>query len=187
MYVFEASVVLQCHCAAHGCLSCFRPEGGHFVFILHCLVPCGDGTLACQTLRYGCDPFWIGNRDFCLAGLVVVKLLVLLVEDGVHHALLDFRAPSHAVGAGHVLDASGGELVLQASWDGSALMLACCSDGLDEMVLGFFFILGCSVVGVVFGLCELVEGGDEIDPGPSRELQTSSFCLMPLCYPFHSR
>ena len=69
-----------------------------------------------------------------------------------------------------MLDASGCELVLQASWDGSALVLACCRDGLDEMVLGFFFILGCSVVGVVFGLCELVQGRDEIYPGPSREL-----------------
>ena len=69
-----------------------------------------------------------------------------------------------------MLDASGCELVLQASWDGSAFVLACRSDGLDEMVLGFFFILGSSVVGVVFGLCELVEGGDEVDPGPSREL-----------------
>ena len=69
-----------------------------------------------------------------------------------------------------MLDASGCELVLQASWDGSAFVLACRSDGLDEMILGFFFILVCSVVGVVFGLCELVQGRDEIYPGPSREL-----------------
>ena len=69
-----------------------------------------------------------------------------------------------------MLDASGCELILQTSWYGPAFVLACCGDGSDEMVLGFFFILGCSIVGIVFWLCELVEGGDEVDPGPPREL-----------------
>ena len=122
-----------------------------------------------------------------LASLVVVELLVLFVEDGIHHTLLDFRASVHAVGAGHVLDASGCELILMALRDTPAFVLACRSDGLDEVVLAFFFILGCSVAGVVLCLCELVEGGYEIYPGPSREFQSSSFCLMLLCYPFHSR
>ena len=47
-----------------------------------------------------------------LASLVVVELLVLLVEDGIRHALLDFRASAHAVGAGRVLNSSDCELVL---------------------------------------------------------------------------
>ncbi len=72
-----------------------------------------------------------------------------------------------------MLDASGCELVSKISGDVDSAMLACRSDCLDEMVLGFLFILGCSVVGVVFGLCELVQGRDEIYPGPSREFQAS--------------
>ena len=110
------------------------------------------------------------DRTRRLASLIVVKLQVLLVEDGIFHALLDFRASSHAVGAGHVLDASGCEPVLKISRYIAAFVLACRRDGLDEMVLGFFFILRSSVAGVVFCLRELVEGGDEVDPGPSREL-----------------
>ena len=77
------------------------------------------------------------DRTRRLASLIVVKLQVLLVEDGIFHALLDFRASSHAVGAGHVLDASGCELVLQASWDGSAFVLACRSDGLRNPNMSF--------------------------------------------------
>ena len=69
-----------------------------------------------------------------------------------------------------MLDASGCEPVLKISRYIAAFVLACRRDGLDEMVLGFFFILRSSVAGVVFCLCELVEGGDEVDPGPSREL-----------------
>ena len=61
-----------------------------------------------------------------------------------------------------MLDASGCELVSQTSWDGPAFVLACCGDSLDEMVLGFFFILWCSVVGIVFCLRELVKGVNEV-------------------------